>query len=60
MEKQKQVEGNKSLLGLYQQSSFYKYSLCSYQKCYGENAKNFGLVNIFMVFGCLMAHVTAC
>ena len=29
-------------------------------KYYGENAKNFGLVNIFMLFGCLMAHVTAC
>ena len=29
-------------------------------KCYGENAKNFGLVNIFMLFGCLIAHVTAC
>ena len=25
-------------------------------KCYGKNAKNFGLVNIFMFFGCLMAH----
>ena len=25
-------------------------------KCYGKNAKNFGLVNIFMLFGCLMAH----
>ena len=25
-------------------------------KCYGENAKNFDLVNIFILFGCLMAH----
>ena len=31
-------------------------SLCSYYKCYGDNAKNFGLVNIFMLFGCIMAH----
>ena len=31
-------------------------SLCSYYKIYGEYAKNVGLVNIFMLFGCLMAH----
>ena len=26
-------------------------------KCYGENAKNFGLVNIFVLFGCLMVQL---
>ena len=31
-------------------------SLCSYYKIYGEYAKNVGLVNIFMLFGCLMTH----
>ena len=26
-------------------------------RCYGEDAKNFGLVNIFMLFECLMAQL---
>ena len=30
--------------------------LCSYHKMLWRNAKNFGLVNIFMLFRCLMAH----
>ena len=35
---------------------FITHSLCSYLRCYGENAKHFGLVNIFMFFGYTMAH----
>ena len=26
-------------------------------KCYGKNAKNFGLVNIFVLFGCLVVQL---